>query len=154
MVRIALAVLILALLGGGLYVYTRPVVAPTGASLPIAPAKRVVTDAGCGDHRSITFELTAAAAGEPVEGRVGRHSACEADEIEHMSGEIDWGDGTASPIDPGDFRGKDKDVLIATRHIYRQQGRFALFARIRAQCHDHGQSTRVISCGDGTVQVK
>lgn len=155
MTRVALAVVLIALLLGGLYKLYGPAATPPGKAVPaVVPANRVVTDAGCGAHSTVTFDLGSVSVGVPVEGKVGHHDACEGDEIEHLSGEIDWGDGKSSAVVPGDFLGKDKDVLIAAKHAYARRGTFSLFARIRAQCVDHGQSVRVISCGSGTVQVQ
>jgi hypothetical protein len=155
MTRLLLAVVLLALLLGGLYALYGP--ARTGAPAPpaLSSAKRVVSDAGCGSSQSVTFTLRAASVGVPVEGAIGRHDACEGDDIEHMSGEIDWGDGTSSPIVPGDFLGKDRGVLIAPRHTYAKSATYPLFARIRAQCTErNGQSARLISCGAGKVEVR
>ena len=155
MTRLALAVVLLALLLGGLYALYGPAPTPPAKPPALASTQRVVSDAGCGSKQTITFTLEAAAVGVPVEGPVGHHDACEGDDIEHMSGEIDWGDGTSSPIVPGDFLGKDKDVLIASRHAYARRATYALFARIRAQCTErNGQSTRLISCGSGKVEVR
>lgn len=155
MLRVALAVVVLALLLGGIYrAHIVPSIAWKTAAPPTTSSKRVVPDTGCSGTNSITFDLSAATVGVPIEGRVGSHSACEGKEIERMSGDIDWGDETSSPINAGDFRGNDKNVLLVGRHEYATAGTFALFARIRAQCDDHGQSTRVITCGSGTLEVK
>ena len=155
MTRLLLAVVLLALLLGGLYRLYGP--APTAPLQPpaMSSAKRVVSDAGCSASQTVTFTLQAASAGVPVGGPIGHHDACEGDDIEHLSGEIDWGDGTSSPIVPGDFLGKDKGVLIAARHVYAKSATYKLFARIRAQCSErNGQSARVISCGSGKLEVR
>jgi hypothetical protein len=159
MSRVLLAVVLLGLLLGGLYLLygPRPANRATvaAASAPVVPHRQVVSDAGCDGRNTVAFDISSARVGVPVEGRIGHQDACESDEIEHLSGDIDWGDGSSSAIDPGDFLGKDKDALIAAgKHLYAKSGTYALFARVRAQCSDHGQSTRVISCGSGTVQVK
>jgi hypothetical protein len=155
MTRVLLAVVLLAVLLGGLYQLYGP--APTSPLQPpaLSSAKRVVSDAGCGSSQSVTFDLRSASVGVPVGGPIGHHDACEGDDIEHLSGEIDWGDGTSSPIVPGDYLGKDKDVLIAARHTYAKSATYPLFARIRAQCTErNGQSARLISCGSGKVEVR
>jgi hypothetical protein len=150
--RVALAVVLLAVLLGGLYrLYGPSATSPTSPAPAQAPHKQVVSNAGCSGRDTVVIELSSASVGVPVEGPIGRHDACEGNEIEHMSGEIDWGDGSSSPVVPG----KDKSLLVASKHTYASRATFAVFARLRAQCSDgHGQSTRVISCGSGTIQVK
>ena len=120
-----------------------------------APARaRVVSSDGCGPADAVVFTLKAASVGDAVEGKIGRVSACESNDTERLSGSIDWGDGTSSAVDAGDFNGKDEGLVLAPRHAYKMRGTFSLFARIRAQCYDHGQSTRTILCGTGTVEVR
>jgi hypothetical protein len=153
--RLALALLIAALAAGGVYVvYGRRLQLEKVQATVITPSKRVVTDSGCSGRPSVLFELGTAAVGAPVSGKIGQHSACEGNDIEHMSGEVDWGDGSSSPLATASVGPHDHDLVIAGQHVYAQKGTFALFARIRAQCVDHGQSTRVISCGSGTVSVQ
>jgi hypothetical protein len=158
MTRVLLAVVLLGLLLGGLYeLYGPRHASRSAAAAPpsaVVPHRQVVSDAGCNGGNSVGFDVANATVGVPVQGRIGHHDACDGDDIEHLSGEIDWGDGSESPLEPGDFQGKDKGALIAGKHTYAKSGTYALFARVRAQCYDHGQSTRVISCGSGTVQVK
>jgi hypothetical protein len=154
MARVALALVLLAALLGALYRLYGPPAAPS-AGPAIAPFKRVVTDEGCSSHDTVVFELPSGAVGVPIEGKIGSHDACEGDDIEHMSGEIDWGDGTSSAVVPGDFLGKDKDALIVGKHTYAKSATYSLFVRLRAQCADrNGQSTRIISCASGTLQVR
>jgi hypothetical protein len=153
--RLALALLVAALVAGGVYVvYGRRIEREKVPAATITPSKRVVADTGCSSRPSVRFELATTAVGVPVSGKIGQHDACEGDDIEHMSGEVDWGDGSSSPLATASVGPHDHDVVIAGQHVYAQKGTFALFARIRAQCVDHGQSTRVISCGSGTVSVQ
>jgi hypothetical protein len=116
--------------------------------------KRIVNSDGCGAADAVVFTLTSASVGGTIEGKVGQMSACENDQTERVSGAIDWGDGTSSPVEPGDFNGKDRGLVLAPKHSYKTSGTFSLFARIRAQCLDHGQSTRTIVCGSGSVEVR
>jgi hypothetical protein len=153
--RLAFALLVVALVAGGVYaVYGRRLESEKVRAATITPSKRVVADAGCSGRPSVVFDLATAAVGVPVAGKIGQHNACEGNDIEHMSGEVDWGDGSSSLLATASVGPNDHDVVIAGQHVYAQRGTFALFARIRAQCVDHGQSTRVISCGSGTVSVQ
>ena len=155
MARFALLLVVAALVAGGAYVvYGRRMEARKVAAPVITPSKRVVADTGCSGRPSVLFDFATVDAGVPVSGKIGQHSACEGNDIEHMSGEVDWGDGSSSPLDTASAGPHDHDMVIAGRHVYAHKGTFALFARIRAQCVDHGQSVRVISCGSGTVTVQ
>ena len=155
MARLALALLVAALVAAGLYVvYGRRIESEKAKAATITPSKHVVADTGCSSRPSVLFDLATAAVGVPVSGKIGQHDACEGNDIEHMSGEVDWGDGSSSPLATASVGPHDHDLVIAGQHVYAQRGTFALFARIRAQCFDHGQSTRVISCGNGTVSVQ
>lgn len=117
-------------------------------------ANRIVSSDGCGAGDAVVFTLTSASVGGTIEGKIGQMSACEGNPTEHVSGAIDWGDGTSSAIEPGDFNGKDRGLVLAPKHSYKTSGTFPLFARIREQCFDHGQSTRIIACGSGSVEVR
>jgi len=117
-------------------------------------ASRIVSSDGCGASDAVFFTLTTATVGATIEGKVGQLSACEGNPTERVSGTIDWGDGTSSAVEPGDFNGKDRGLVLAPKHSYKARGTFPLFARIREQCFDHGQSTRTIACGSGSVEVR
>ena len=152
---LALALVVAALVAGAVYVvHGRRLEGAKVQAATARPSKRVVADSGCSARPSVLFELATAAVGVPVSGKIGQHSACEGNDIEHMSGEVDWGDGSSSPLATASVGPHDHDLVVAGQHAYAQKGTFALFARIRAQCVDHGQSTRVISCGSGTVSVQ
>jgi hypothetical protein len=133
----------------------KPFAAAAKPPVPAAAARgRVVSADGCGRADAVVFTLTAASVGDAIEGKIGRVSACDSNDTERLSGSIDWGDGTSSALEPGDFNGKDEGLVLAPRHAYKMRGTFPLFARIRAQCYDHGQSTRTIVCGTGSVVVR
>jgi hypothetical protein len=116
-------------------------------------ATRVVGSDGCGSQNGVVFMISTAAVGQALEGEVGRLDLCSTGNVERFSGQIDWGDGTATTVDPGDFNGKDRGKLLSQPHAYSKGGTFPLFPRIRAQCFEHGQSTRTIVCGSGSIQV-
>ena len=153
--RLALLLVICALGAGALYVLQQrryhhenvPVAA-------VAASRPVVTNSGCTGQQSVFFDLQSAEVGGPITGKIGRYSACEGSDIDHMSGEVDWGDGTSSPLDAASAGPNDRDVAITGQHVYIQRGRFAVFARVRAECLEHGQWTRVISCGSGVIAVR
>ena len=153
--RLALLLVICALGAGALYVLQQrryhqenvPVAA-------VAASRPVVTNSGCAGQQAVFFDLQSAEVGSPITGKIGRHSACEGSEIDHMSGEVDWGDGTSSPLNAASAGSNDRDVVIAGQHVYTQRGRFAVFARVRAECLERGQWTRVISCGRGVIDVQ
>ena len=152
--RLALLLLVCVIAGGLFFLQRRRTdVEHVGPPTTIA-AKRIVSDVGCGAGESVVFALKNASVGVPVAGTIGRQRACEGEDVEHMSGEVDWGDGTSSPLAPATAAPKEEALVVAGQHVYKQAGRFAVFARIRAQCADRGQSTRVISCGTGVVDVR
>ena len=153
--RVALVILICALAAGALYVRQQrrddqERIRPT----TVSASRPVIADTGCPDRQSVVFDVKSATVGIPVAGKIGRHSACEEKDIEHMSGDVDWGDGTSSPLDTASAGPNTHDLIIAGQHVYTQSGRFPVFARLRAQCFDRGQSTRVISCGSGVIDVQ
>jgi hypothetical protein len=153
---VVVALLICAVVAAGVYALQRRRAETESVAQPPAPvhAPRVVADDGCTSTPTIVFDLRTVAVGAPVSGKIGRHRACSGDDIEHMSGQVDWGDGTSSPLDTVAVGPKDEQMVVVGQHVYARAGRFALFARIRAQCVDHGQSTRIISCGSGFVDVR
>ena len=116
----------------------------TSAAVPALVAvsgfASAVTHDGCGEGNGVAFTVTTLRVNEALEGKIGRMNVCKSNDTEWLSGEIDWGDGTASAIEPGDFKGKDEGALLATKHTYTKRGAFPVFARIRARCFDHGQS--------------
>ena len=153
--RPALLLMICALGAGGLYVWQQR--SKHQENVPVSTvvtSRPVVTNSGCTEQQSVFFDLRSAEVGSPITGKIGRYSACERSDIDHVSGEVDWGDGTASPLNAASAVPNDRDVVIAGQHAYTQRGRFAVFARVRAECLDHGQWTRVISCGSGVVDVQ
>ena len=153
--RLALLLVICALGAGALYVWQRRRDHQENVPVATVAASRpVVTDSGCTGQQSVFFDLHSAEVGNPITGKIGRHSACEGSEIDHMSGEVDWGDGTSSPLNASSAGPNDRDVVIVGQHVYIQRGRFAVFARVRAECLERGQWTRVISCGRGVIDVQ
>jgi len=153
--RFFLLLVICALGAGALYVWQRRRADQENVPVATVAASRpVVTNSGCTAQQSVFFDLHSAEVGSPITGKIGRHRACEGSDIDHMSGEVDWGDGTSSTLNAALAGPNDRDVTIAGQHVYTQRGRFAVFARVRAECLERGQWTRVISCGRGVIDVQ